>query len=98
MGSLSPFDGTTDDGRHLLSSVHDKTRASLPKPRTRVQASRHALRPGRLATDLLLDDRFDWPRRGDWIGVSMHHLPGPLFWPEDRRHPQRVWGDVVPVP
>src|SRR6266704_2140576 len=45
----------------------------------RVQASRHALRPGRFATDLLLYDRFDWLSRGDRVGVSMHHLPGAVF-------------------
>src|SRR6266851_8392028 len=94
MGSLSPFNGNTDDGRHLLSSVHDKKRASIPE-RTRVQANRHALRPRRLATDLLLDDRFDGLSRGDRIGVAMHHLPGAVFRPKDRRHPQSEWDDLL---
>ena len=30
MESLSPFNGTIDDGRPILSSVHDKKRASIP--------------------------------------------------------------------
>src|SRR6266568_7561232 len=62
----------------------------------RVQASRHALRPGRFATDLLLYDRFDWLSRGDRVGVSMHHLPDTVFRSKDRRHPQIDWDDILP--
>src|SRR6266567_2849166 len=31
MESLSPFNGTIDDGRPILSSVHDKKRAWIPR-------------------------------------------------------------------
>src|SRR6266516_6665199 len=80
-----------------ISSHRYTTKNVLRYPaRTRVQASRHALRPGRLATDLLLYDRFDGLSRGDRIGVSMHHLPGAVFRPKDRRHPQSAWGDILP--
>src|SRR6266446_3354784 len=60
------------------------------------QASRNRLRPGRLATDLLLYERFDWLSCGDRVGVSMHHLPGAVFRPKDRRHPQSEWDDILP--
>src|SRR5712692_4295393 len=80
-----------------ISSHRYTTKNVLRYPaRTRVQASRHALRPGRFATDLLLDDRFDGLSRGDRVGVSMHHLPGAVFRPKDRRHPQSAWGDLLP--
>src|SRR5712691_8660101 len=80
-----------------LSSHRYTTKNVLRYPeRTRVQASRHALRPRRFATDLLLDDRFDGLSRGDRVGVSMHHLPGAVFRSKDARHPQSEWGDLLP--
>src|SRR5712691_5371144 len=80
-----------------LFSHRYTTKNGLRYPvRTRVPASRHALRPGRFATDLLLDDRFDGLSRGDRVGVSMHHLPGAVFRSKDRRHPQSDWGDILP--
>src|SRR6266699_2058360 len=80
-----------------ISSHRYTTKNVLRYPeRTRVQASRHALRPRRFATDLLLYDRFDGLSRGDRIGVSMHHLPSAVFRPKDRRHPQSEWGDLLP--
>src|SRR5260221_1935780 len=80
-----------------LFSHRYTTKNGLRYPvRTRVPASRHALRPGRFATDLLLEDRFDGLSRGDRVGVSMHHLPGAVFRPKDRRHPQSDWDDLLP--
>src|SRR5438045_26329 len=80
-----------------ISSHRYTTKNVLRYPaRTRVQASRHALRPGRFATDLLLYDRFDGLSRGDRVGVAMHHLPGAVFRSKDRRHPQSAWGDILP--
>src|SRR6266568_9040305 len=80
-----------------LSSHRYTTKNVLGSPeRTRVQASRNVLRPGRFATDLLLYDRFDWLSRGDRVGVSMHHLPDTVFRSKDRRHPQIDWDDILP--
>src|SRR6266702_223153 len=60
------------------------------------QAVISALRPERFATALLLKDRFRRLSRGDRVGVAMHHLPGAVFRSKDRRHPQSVWGDILP--
>src|SRR5712691_1240970 len=80
-----------------LFSHRYTTKNGLRYPvRTRVPASRHVPRPERFATDLLLEDRFDGLSRGDRVGVAMHHLPGAVFRPKDRRHPQIDWDDLLP--
>ena len=61
--------------------------ASIPR-KDLGQAIRHALRPRRFATGLLLYDRFRRLNGGDGIGVSMYHLPGAVFRSKNARRPQ----------
>jgi hypothetical protein len=47
-------------------------------------------------TDLLLNHRFRWLRRGYRVCVSMYNLPDTVFGAKDHRSPQSVWGDILP--
>src|SRR5687767_6770796 len=48
-----------------------------------------------LRAGLLLDHRLRWLSRGYRVGVSVYHLPGPIFWPKDHRNPQSKWGEIL---
>ena len=49
-----------------------------------------------LRVGLLLYHRFCWLGRGYRVCVSMHHLPGTLFRPKDRRNPHGNRGNIFP--